>query len=75
MGESVFVDADSNIGNDLLELLITISLADYSFAGGGKVSSPLGDGPGGCGGETPVVLECSRDNPYSHVSGEYVMMS
>lgn len=37
MSESVFVDADPDFGSDLLELFVTVSFAEYSFAGGRKV--------------------------------------
>ena len=37
MLQSVFVDADSNFGRDLLPFLITISFAKYSFTGRGEV--------------------------------------
>lgn len=35
--ESVFVDADTDLGSDLLEFLIAVSLAKYSFTSGRKI--------------------------------------
>jgi hypothetical protein len=35
--ESVFIDADANLGCNLLELLIPVGLAKYSFTSGRKV--------------------------------------